>query len=233
MKYDPIFDGEPETTLPALGINGDPKAIVLTCEQRTQQWFTARIGIPTASRLGDFLKHDGTASRGQTRQSYINKLVAERLLGYVEPEIKMSVAMERGVELEPRARDWYSFEYGKEVKQVGLVTEPKRRWACSPDGLISEHGVEIKCPLHKEMIAVLRSEYLPAKYYLQPQFSMWVCGLPRWDVVFYTPEDEIPNRVFVLKADADLQITFAKELPALCAEIESAVEVVKNRGMKK
>ena len=216
-----------EKPLPELGLKGRADAVAVICPQRSQAWFDARLGIPTASRIGDALKLTGERSAGKTRETYINRLVAERLLGYVEPDMKPSYAMERGTELEPKARAWYEIETGRRVIEVGLVMESSRRWACSPDGLCVDRGLEIKCPLHKQMIAALLAPTLPSEYLLQVQFSMWVCGLARWDVVFYTPEDAIPNRIIEVRADADLHAAFEKELPALSDEIARRVEIVR------
>jgi len=116
-----LHDPPAETTLAALGVQGTrPDAVALTCEQNGAEWFTARLGIPTASAIANVITGSGEATKGQTRKSYMNGLIAERLTRSVEMQ-HSTPAMERGHLLEPRARDWYEFTTGRDVQQVGFV----------------------------------------------------------------------------------------------------------------
>ncbi len=67
-------------------------------EQRSDEWFAARLGFATASRMNDVLAGPETAAR----RNYLIQLVTERLTGQ-QQESFSSTAMQRGTELEPVA----------------------------------------------------------------------------------------------------------------------------------
>jgi putative phage-type endonuclease len=228
MSKDNPFAGPETSTLADLGIvNGNPHAVVLTCAQHDQAWFDARLGIPTASKASKLVTSTGKATTGQTRQSYICGLVAERLLGFAEPNHE-TTAMQRGTNLEPRARDWYAFKTGRLVKQVGFVYgNAARQYGCSPDGLCGDRVLEIKCPLHRTMIDILIGGKVPTDYAAQVQFAMWVTGLPLCDFVVFTPEPQIPSVVWTVPRDSVVQSAFDEIVPAVCAEIDAMVKRIK------
>jgi hypothetical protein len=55
--------------------------------------------------------------------------------------------MRRGHDIEPAARRWYGELTGEFPQQVGIVATADGRCSCSPDGLLPDRGLEIKCPL--------------------------------------------------------------------------------------
>lgn len=204
-----------------LGIVGGRKtAIAAICEQESAEWFALRIGILSASHADLCVTSTGKVSKGQSRQSYINGLIAERLTGTVEMGHE-SLAMERGKNLEKQARDWYAFESGTDVLQVGFVfPDEKKGCGCSPDGLRADgRGVEIKCPLRKEMISILLKKDVPAGYLSQIHMSLWVTGLPVWDLCFYTPEPQIPNRIWTIDRDETIMKVYDESVPVFLKEI--------------
>ena len=71
-----LFDNSEETTLAELGVAGSKEAIVSTCEQRSQEWFAARLGLLTGSHAELVITSKGVPAKGQTRQTYINGLIA-------------------------------------------------------------------------------------------------------------------------------------------------------------
>jgi len=158
------FTKAPEKRLSDYNVAGASKtAIVIDCEQGDAQWWKNRIGVVSASRIGDFLKLDGTLKGGLTPKSYRNGLVAERLTRQIENQYS-TPAMERGTELEPKARRVYEFETGRKVAQVGFILDKGRRWGGSPDGLCHDRGLEIKGPMHRGMIAAVMSDKPPTAY---------------------------------------------------------------------
>lgn len=69
-------------------------------EQRTDEWFAARLGKVTASNIAKVMAKGG----GATRKNYMAQLVCETLTGQKEETFK-SASMERGNELEAVARE--------------------------------------------------------------------------------------------------------------------------------
>ena len=233
-----IFDPIETTTLAALGVKGgSKKAVVMLCEQQSMEWFSLRLGIPSASRYDEIITPAGAIREGQTPQSYMNALIGERITGAMTSQ-RETLAMARGNELEPRARAWYEFTTGRKVKQVGFVYRDKsKQTGCSPDGLCEDRGLEIKCPEAKMLVGLLRMqegeksaaarEY--QRYWMQCQAGMWNTGLKLWDLCLFTPEPELANKIVKIPADPKMQAAFDVAIPAFCAELNAAEKML--RGM--
>lgn len=166
--------------------------------QRTDGWHTQRCGILTGSRIKDVLavsKRDGKPL--QARQDYLVEKVCEILTG--KPASKFqNEAMRWGVEQEPLALDAYRWLTGRTVEQVGLCLHPEREYiGASPDGLMLDRGIEIKCPFNtgNHIAAIL--DGMPPEHMAQIQCGMWVCDLPEWDFVSFDPRMPPDLRLYV------------------------------------
>ena len=160
--------------------------IINNCEQGTVEWFSARTGIPTASRFDNILTTKEVKSK--SIRKYLYKLAGERMVDQKEDTF-CSVAMQRGIDLEPEAREYFEMMTDLKVEQVGLIyrDELKDR-ACSPDGLINrEMGLEIKCPNLETHVEYLLKDVLPTKYFQQVHGSMYVTGMKNWYFMSYYP----------------------------------------------
>ena len=161
---------------------------VINCEQGTEEWLAARLGVPSASSFGKLITPTGKKS--STFDAYVNQLVAERITGEATP-FPQTDAMARGTELEPHARDFYEFMTDNEVKEVGFIKHAVMEAGCSPDGLIEEMGgLEIKCPLPHTHVETLRGGKMPTKHIPQVQGCMWITRREWWDFVSYNPSME-------------------------------------------
>lgn len=184
--------------------------IIDDIEQGTPEWLALRAGIPTASCFSQIVTTKGVASTSQAK--YILKLVAEYLVG---PQDGYSNAnMDRGNEVEPEARDYYTFKTGNKVEQVALIYKDEQKLvSCSPDGLVEGHerGVEIKCPMASTQVKRLLDDKLPTEYICQVQGSMFVTGLKKWDFLSYFPG--MPSLLIEVERDDD----FIKKLEAQLA----------------
>ena len=155
---------------------------IYNCKQGEDEWFAAKLGIPSASNFSKVI----ASGKGITRQGYIYKLAAEILTGQQQTSYS-NANMDRGTELEPAARDDYELVTGNEVKQVGFVLNGKI--GCSPDGLIDlDGGLEVKCPLPSTHIATVMSGIIPSEHKPQMQGSMLVTERKWWDFCSYCPE---------------------------------------------
>lgn len=153
-------------------------------EQGTPEWFQARLGKPTASCFSKIITSQGKKSTSM--DGYLNTLIAEELMGE-PPESFSNDWMERGQELEAEARAWYEFQADVEVEQVGFVLRDDGLVGCSPDGLTTLAGLELKCPKAETHVGYLRANKLPAAYVPQVQGCMWLCERDTWDFVSYHP----------------------------------------------
>ena len=216
-----LYDPPPERTLADVGvIGGNPAAIVIDCEQGTNAWFTARIGRFTASHADQVFKLDGTPKTGDTRASYMHGLIAERWTRTVEMG-HTTAAMERGTFLEPRARSWYSDARAVYVREVGFVyANAERSWGVSPDGLCDEWGFETKALMRRGHVGVVvRNQPQPA-HVAQCRACMLATGLRRWDLLYYTPEPQMPNAVFRIEWDDEVMGNVAESVAAFCGMLD-------------
>lgn len=154
-------------------------------EQGTPEWLAARAGRITGSRFADVMAKPGT----EAYDGLVRDLAWERFTGQPLPTYQ-SPAMQRGSELESEARDWLAFELGEAIHEIGLVVHPELDFvSVSPDGLIEpDRGVEIKCPLHRAYMDVVRTQKVPARYRWQVQGSLWVTGRREWVFCAYHPD---------------------------------------------
>jgi len=159
-------------------------------QQRTDEWFSAKIGKVGASRL------DAVCAKGQgvTRKNYMMELLIARLTG-VYPESYTSPEMERGTILEPEARCAYERLTGNVVNEVGFIPHTLIKDAgASPDGLIGiDGGLEIKCPNTATHLKYLMSHKIDTKYIYQMQWGMDCAEREWWDFVSY--DNRLPDKL--------------------------------------
>jgi hypothetical protein len=224
------WDAPPIKTLADYGVRGRESAIVVDCEQGKGEWFSARLGRPTGSNFGKIVTKKGKATTGKTRETYRNTLLSERLTRSVEGG-HTSFAMERGNELEPKARGWYSFEKGCKVHEVGFVYfDERRRFGVSPDGIAAPSvGLEIKCPMGPNMVRDLIAGAVPDDYIPQVQGEMWVCGLECVDYMSWTPSPDVPNLLLRVEPDLVLHAAFEEHINAFCDELDACEKKIRER----
>jgi hypothetical protein len=183
---------------------------IINCIQGSPEWYQARLGMITASCFDDVL------NKGQGRETYLIKLVAERLSGIAQ-EGFTNAAMQWGTEQEPYARELYSSLNGDiPVEQVGFV-QHDGYVGYSPDGLIGLKGtVEIKCPNTSTHISYILKDKLPAKYVPQVQGGLWITGREWCDFVSFDPR--IKRKIHIIRVERD---------ESKISEIKTAVEKFK------
>lgn len=161
-------------------------------QQRTDEWFSARCGRVTASKVKDVMAKGRGGAPSATRTNYMMQLLCERLTGTRE-EGFTSAAMARGTELEPLARTAYELFADGEVTETGLILHPRiDGFGASPDGLVGERGLlEIKCPNTAAHIAVIQSGRHDAQYEWQ-MLAQMACSGREW-VDFVSFDDRLPD----------------------------------------
>lgn len=193
--------------------------------QGSPEWFAARLGKVTASRVSDVIAKTKTGYSA-SRTNYAAQLVAERLTGTVA-ESFTNAAMQWGTEKEPEARAAYEFKTDAEVAQIGFANHPKiAMTGASPDGLIGDDGmVEIKAPNTATHIETLLGQAVPGKYVTQMQWQMACCGRKWCDFVSYDPRLPESMRIFIARVDRDdAMITrLESEVLTFLAEVDQTV----------
>ena len=199
--------------------------ITLDCEQGSEEWLAARLGIPTATGIKNIVTQSGQKSSGWV--GYLAELIAESTEGGGDGF--KSSDMQRGNELEPRARMAYEFETGNDVVQVGGVyLNADKDLLVSPDGLIPnlKKGVEIKCPKMKTHIKYLLEGGVPVEYVIQVQAALWVTGYETWDFISYCPEyQKQPLYIYTAERDPVLMQAFDEHIPNFIRTLKAYKEL--------
>jgi putative phage-type endonuclease len=162
-------------------------------DQQSPEWFSARLGKVTASRISDVVAKTKTGYSA-SRKNYMMQLLCERLTGRKE-DAYVNAAMQRGTELEAIARSAYEVDKGVMVQEVGFVPCPVIPMAgASPDGCVGEDGLlEIKCPNTAQHVEFLRTGKIDPGYELQMLFQM-ICTQRKWcDYVSF--DDRLPEEL--------------------------------------
>jgi putative phage-type endonuclease len=164
-------------------------------EQRTDDWFAARLGKVTASRVADVIAKTKTGY-GAGRANYMADLVVERLTGQKASSFS-NAAMEWGTQTEPQAKAAYAAKTGILVEDVGFIDHPTVAMSgASPDGFAEDGLIEVKCPNTATHLEYVLAELPPLKYFTQMQWQMACTGRPWCDFVSYDPR--LPERLQLL-----------------------------------
>lgn len=194
---------------------------IIDCEQRSEEWFKARMGMPTASMFGALM----VGVEGKVRASYMRKLAGEILTG-IQMESYTNDDMDRGREQEPEILARYAFEHDVEVTPCGFIKNGKK--GCSPDGLIGADGmVQIKSAAPHVMIEILMAGTVPKKHLPQCQGELWVAER-KWTDLVIGSSPRLPLFVARLERDKqyinDIEVAvhwFNRELAEMVKRIEA------------
>ena len=197
---------------------------ILEMEQGTQEWLEARLGCPSGSGFSKLITASGTPS--SSAESYINDLIAELITGESTP-FHVTEWMQRGTELEPFARMNYELETDREVTEVGFCMHDILRCGVSPDGLVGDGGIEIKCPKPSTHVKYLRNGKLPSEYKAQVMGCLWITGREWWDFMSYHPQ--MPNLLIRVHRDEEYINQLERLVTHACQIIEKEVADIKER----
>jgi len=198
-------------------------------EQRTPEWYEARLGRATASRFKDVL---ATIRNGESaaRRNYRAELVAERLTGKPFERYRTS-AMDFGTETEELAHMTYMLTTGNKVEETGFWKHKALEAGASPDGLIGDDGtLEIKCYNLANHIDTLCTGQMPKEHYPQVQGQLLMTGRKWTDFVSFAPELPENAQIMIVRVERDdsyIEMLEA-ELEKFLKEVASEVEFVNN-----
>jgi len=162
--------------------------IIDHCQQGTDEWHKARLGVISASNFDKIMTP--ALKPSSQANDYENFLTAE-WFRQKPRESKKYGFMQYGNDTEPDARDAYEFITGNDTEQVGFVyRDDEKVVGCSPDSLLlnMHRGLEIKCPQPEIHLSYFLNGEIPKAYIAQVQGSMYVTGYDEWDFMSYHPE---------------------------------------------
>jgi len=218
---------------------------VENCIQGSAEWFQARCGRVTASKINDvmaYLKQTkaeaeaGVRYEAKKRADYKTDLIAQTLTGLL-PENYVSDAMRWGQEQEALAATEYELDSPEDVQTVGFVYHPSiERAGASPDRLVGKDGLlEVKCPETTTHIEWALAGIVPEQHRNQMLFQMRCCEREWCDFLSFDPR--LPRRYqrFQVRLRADEArmdeidtevLKFLAEMDAVIAELNQRMPVI-------
>lgn len=199
------------------------------CEQGSEAWYRARLGIPTASEFHTVMAKGRDGGASVTRKTYLMKLAGEIITG--EPaENYANAYMDRGKTMEPEARDLYAFQTDADPLCVGFISNGPK--GCSPDSLIGSDGMlEIKTKAaHLHIEALLRGDF-PPEHRAQCQGALWVAEREWIDLAIYWPR--LPLVIYRARRDEAYIRQIAEAVDAFNGELAQMVERVRAHGRER
>lgn len=208
---------------------------IVTVDQRSPEWFAARIGRVTGSSANDMLAKEREVGKGMRSKLRV-RLALERITGRPLENDFHSKAMEQGIEREADALAAYEAQTGQLIETTGFLKHTELMAGCSLDAHVGDfHGlVSMKCPIPTTHIETLRKRAIPADYLRQIQHEQWVTGAAWTDYVSYNPDFPGSLKLCIIRVerdDAALQAyelalrLFLTEVEAEQAEIEKLAGV--------
>lgn len=202
---------------------------LLQAEQRTEEWFKARLGLATASRFSDIMAKT-RSGYAASRANYMSELAIERLTG-VPAESYQNGAMQWGTDNEPVAKLNYELATENPVEETGFWKHDTLMAGASPDGFVGDDGlVEIKCPNSATHIQTLKSKTIPRQYIAQVQGQMWITERKWCDFVSYDPRLPVNAQMTIIRIQRDDEYIaeLEDEITKFLKEVDEQVDFVSN-----
>jgi putative phage-type endonuclease len=176
--------------------------IIYNIEQQSEAWFQSRCGRVTGTRFKALMSGETT----QTYKDLITNIACEIITGKAE-ETYSNAIMEHGIETEPIARAEYESIFETEVKTIGFITPDEdhkyHHWiGISPDGILDNAMIEIKCPLMRTHLEYIEVGKLPSEYKHQVQGQLFVSGFEYCDFMSFVEG----MKPFIIRVKPDLEL---------------------------
>lgn len=208
-------------------------------DQRSEEWFAARVGKITASRMNDVMverergEFKSGPRKGQPKPQpkaitdYVHQLAAERMTMKPRKQVK-AAALAWGHTVEPAAVAAYQAETGLIVTPAEFTVHPLYDFiGASPDFLVDDDGGgEIKSPESTEVHLETLLTGLPSEHIEQIQGGLWVTGRKWWDFVSYHPDFPLKHRIYIQRVPRDDE--YIGRLEAACLLLDAEVRAVLN-----
>jgi putative phage-type endonuclease len=170
------------------------------CEQRSPEWYELRKKYPLTASEAQCIGNQGKGLETLCWKKMAEKYSSSQEEGYTNQDLN------RGVELEPQARDIYELETGNKTEVVGFITNENisKVGGASPDSLVGDDGlVEIKCFIDvKHLKAICNGLEIESEYQWQMQQQLLFTGRKWVDFVAYNPNFE--KALLIVKVYPDL-----------------------------
>jgi hypothetical protein len=193
-------------------------------EQRSPEWFMARLGRVTGSVAAGVWDTKKDSSPTAEWKKLQDRLLAELLTGNSAEDVYVTREMQRGIELEPTARRALGKRMGVRLDECGFLAHKSLMAGSSLDSHAEDFAtvVELKCPLTTTHLTYIEGKGLPDTYLGQLYHNIYITQAERlWFASF---DDRVPPhlQLFVVERQAkDLPIEeYGRKLDKFLAELK-------------
>lgn len=177
---------------------------ILTMEQRTEEWYMAKLGRISASDA-EVLLVGGEKKFGVGLESLISRKACELLLNEYDFDVFTSKEAQWGIDFEGYARELFQEETFYTTHEVGFIKSKEHLLGCSPDFVIDDKdiGGEIKCFSSQHHFSIINSGVIDKKIIAQIQYSLMVTGWEKWYLVLCDPRMKKQLRCYHFEIQRD------------------------------
>ncbi len=204
---------------------------VLDAPQRSEPWFTARLGRLTGSRAADML---ATIKSGEAaaRRNLRVQLVLERLTRRSQENGYQSPAMLQGIAREPDAYALYENLTGRILTRTGFICHDTLAAGCSLDGHVGDFEgiIEIKAPTASTHLEYLKTGVIPGEYAKQIAHGLWITGAQWCDWLSYNPDfpEALQSKLVRVERDYALIRAYEKAVLEFLDEVDREEDQVRS-----
>lgn len=204
--------------------------IIIEAEQRSEAWFEARLSRVTGSMAHNIWDKTKKGERIAGWTSYQDQLLAEALTGISADDVYVTRDMQRGIELEPVARNALARQLGVRIRETGFLAHKTLRAGSSLDGDIDDFRavVELKCPRTTTHLRYIEANVVPDTYMGQGLHNLYVSGA---EVLYFGSfDDRLPPhlQLFVKEVNAkDMPLEeYERDLLAFTEQLEERIHAL-------
>lgn len=203
----------------------------LPVTQGTPDWLKARLGIVTASEI-DRIITPKTLKPSAQAEKYLHQKLAEWMTGQIVEVETRFYAMDRGIELEEEAADYFTLTTGLTTELCGFCVHDDDSMGCSPDRFVSDGTIlELKAPLASTHVGFLLAGDLPIEHMLQVQAQLYVTECSHSWFLSYYPS--LPPLLLKIEPDRQIHDALANALAVFnlrLAEGKKILQALKGEG---
>jgi len=204
--------------------------LIVDAEQRSGAWFEARLSRVTGSMASNVWDKTKKGERVAGWTSYQDQLLAEALTGISADDVYVTRDMQRGIELEPVARNALARQLGVRIRETGFLAHKTIRAGSSLDGDIDDFRavVELKCPKTTTHLRYIEANVVPDTYMGQGLHNLYVSGA---EVLYFGSfDDRLPPhlQLFVKEVNAkDMPLEeYERDLLAFTTQLEERIQAL-------
>jgi putative phage-type endonuclease len=201
--------------------------------QGTGEWFNARTGKLTASRMRSAIKRLKNGDDSAERKNLKIEILCERMTGDIMDKF-VNQAMQWGIEKEPEAKAAYESKTGRIIRDVGFIDHPRIQFCgASPDGFVDDGLVEIKCPTTSTHVSWILDGGIPEEHIPQMVLQAAVTGRSWVDFVSYDPRMPEAQQLLVRRfyPTAGEIAEIETEADKFLAEVDALFDTITRREM--